>query len=69
MSVKPCAVGLKEASRRLGLSYGTARHKVLTGTFPVPALPRRGREPWRFSESDIDRYLDSAGTADARKAS
>lgn len=69
MKFKPCAVSLKEAARRCGWSYGTARHKVLTGTFPIPALPRRGREPWKFSEADIDRYLSSAATDDARQAS
>lgn len=63
------AVGLKVAAARLGLSYSHARHKVIDGTFPIPALPRRGQEWWKFSTKDIDRYLDGASTADARKAS
>lgn len=67
-SERPCAVSLREAARRLGFAYITARQKMVAGTFPIPALPRQGREPWRFSERDIDRYLDSAATADARTA-
>jgi excisionase family DNA binding protein len=61
---KPCAVRLPEAARRLGLSYSTARKKVADGTFPIPALPRHGREWYRFSERDIDRYLESASTSE-----
>lgn len=67
MSAKPCGVGLPEAARRLGMSYSTARKKVMVGTFPIPELPRTGREWHRYSEVEIDRYLDSASTADARK--
>lgn len=63
---KPCAVSLREAARRLGYSYSTARRKIADGNFPIPALPRHGAEWHRFSEKDIDRYLDSASTAEAR---
>lgn len=62
------AVRLREAARRVGLSYRTARRKVAEGTFPVPALPRTGNDWWRFSTKDIDRYLNTAATADARKS-
>lgn len=64
MSEKACAVDLKEAARRLGMSYSTAKKKAMDGKFPIPALPRKGKEHWRFSERDIDRYLDGASTQD-----
>ena len=54
---KPCAVSLREAARRLGRSYQTARRQMALGTFPVPALPRHHREMHRFSERDIDRFI------------
>jgi len=60
------AVSLREAAERCGMSYRTARRRVAEGTFPVPELPRRGREWHRYSELDIDRYLASAATADAQ---
>lgn len=65
MAEKPCAVSLKEAARRLGMSYSTAKKKAMDGKFPIPALPRRkDTEHWRFSEVEIDRYLGSASTQD-----
>ena len=60
------AISLKEAARRIGLSYSHARHKVMEGTFPVAALRRQGRSWWKFSERDIEAYLASA-TEDAEK--
>ena len=68
MSEKPCAVGLPEAAKRLGMAYSTARKKIADGTFPVPALPRSGRDWHKFSTADIDRYLGSAATDDARRS-
>lgn len=62
---KPRAVSLREACSRLGMSYATGRRKIAEGTFPVPALPRHGREWHRFSDLEIDRYLADASTADA----
>jgi predicted DNA-binding transcriptional regulator AlpA len=59
------AVGLREASRRCGFSYSTGRKKVADGTFPIPELPRSGREWHRYSEADIDRYLNAAATDEA----
>lgn len=64
---KPRAVGLPEAAKRVGISYSHARHLIAEGTFPVPALPRRGRSWHKFSEQDIDRYLSSA-TDDAQRS-
>lgn len=64
---RPRAVGLPEAAKRIGYSYSHARHLIAEGTFPVPALPRHGRAWHRFSEVAIDRYLDSASTADAQR--
>lgn len=63
---KPKAVSLKVAAERCGMSYCTARRRMSQGTFPVPALPRHGKETHKFSESDIDRYLANGATADAR---
>lgn len=62
------AVSLREAAGRVGMSYRTARRKVAEGTFPVPELPRSGRDWHRYSEADIDRYLNTAATEDARKS-
>lgn len=66
MSTKPKAVSLREACTRLGFSLSTGRRKATDGTFPIPALPRHGREWHRFSEYDIDRYLQSASTDEAQ---
>lgn len=62
------AVGLRECARRIDISYRTAQRLVAEGTFPVPELTRVGRKH-RYSERDIERYLDENATADARKAS
>lgn len=64
-TTKPRGVSLRDASKRLGFSYQTGRRKVAEGTFPVPLLPRRGREWHKVSEVEIDRYLSQASTADA----
>lgn len=64
--MKPSAVGLKVAAARLGMSYRDARRKVAEGRFPIPELPRQGRNWHKYSEVEIDRYLGSASTADAR---
>ena len=51
------------------MSYKTARRKVADGTFPVPELKRVGPRDWhRYSEVDIDAYLQSNATADALPA-
>lgn len=62
------AVSLKVAAERCGMSYQTARRKMAEGTFPIPALPRHGRDWHRFSEYEIEKYLIGASTADARTA-
>ena len=68
MSGETTAVTLREAARRCGLSYRTARRKVAEGTFPVPELPRIQPRDWhRYSTADIDAYLHSAATDDARR--
>lgn len=66
--MKPRAISLKDAAARLGMSYGTARNRMAAGTFPIPHLPRIGRSWIKFSERDLDRYLDSAATDDARRS-
>lgn len=66
MSEKPKAVSLREACSRLGMSVSTGRKRATEGTFPIPPLPRHGREWWRYSEYDIDAYLRTASTADAQ---
>lgn len=65
--MKATAIGLREAAARLGRSYSWAWRKVNDGTFPVPELPRHGLEWHRFSTADIERYLHSASTDDARE--
>ena len=61
------AVGLREACRRIGLSYGYALRLTMVGRFPVPHLPRLGpRGHFRFSPSVIADYLAEASTNDAR---
>lgn len=63
---RPCAVGLKECARRIGIGHDHARHLVADGTFPIPELKRRSpRAHHRYSETDIDAYLRSA-TSDAK---
>lgn len=65
----PRAVSLREAAYLVGMSYRSARRKVAEGTFPVPELPRVQPRDWhRYSTSDIDIYLASAATDDARMA-
>ena len=61
------AVGLKEAARRCNIAYSTARKRMADGTFPVPALRRYGHTWHKFSEKDIEAYLNS-GTEDAKPA-
>jgi predicted DNA-binding transcriptional regulator AlpA len=62
------AVSLNACCERIGMSRRTAERALADGTFPVPHLPRRGRRgaPYRFSTYDIDTYLQTAATADAR---
>jgi hypothetical protein len=71
MSAHPrsSAVTLRVCCDRIGLSYRTAERRLAEGTFPIPALPRLRRQrgvKHLFSSVDIDRYLDSASTADVR---
>lgn len=68
MTQKPKAVSLRIAAERVGMSYTTARRKVALGTFPVPLLPRHGKEWHRVSELDIDNYLRNGATDDARRS-
>lgn len=67
MTSTSVAISLRDASARLGFSVKTGRRRIAEGTFPVPALPRHGKSWWKFSTADIDRYLNSAATDDARK--
>ena len=63
------AVGLREAARRIGISYGYARRLAMVGKFPIPHLPRLGPlGHFRFSPTVLDDYLNAASTADARTA-
>ena len=55
------AVGLREAARRIGLSYNYAKRLATEGRFRVPHLPRLGpRGHFRFSPHEIDDYLRNA---------
>lgn len=51
---------LAETARQLGISPRHAQRLMADGRFPVPPLPRMGREPWRFSAHSIDRYVRRA---------
>ena len=63
------AVSLREASRRIGISYGYGRRLAMEGRFPIPCLPRLGpRGHFRFSPSVIHDYLTDASTNDAKVA-
>ena len=51
------AVTLREACERLSINYRTGQRYIAQGTFPIPHLPRRGRQHLRFSEAQIDAHL------------
>lgn len=44
----------------LGMSRTTARRRMKAKTFPVPALPRIGQQPYRFAAVRVRRYLERA---------
>lgn len=69
VSTAPAVVSLKEACRRLGISYTTGQRWVAEGSFPVMPLPasdcpapavRRGRRTlhW-FAAADLDVHVDA----------
>lgn len=51
---------LEEVLGVLKWSRTTAKRKMRAGTFPIPALPRIGQEPYRFAAIQVDRYLARA---------
>jgi predicted DNA-binding transcriptional regulator AlpA len=51
---------LPELLAVLKMSRTTAKRRLEAGTFPVPALPRHGQEPYRFAALQVDRYLARA---------
>ena len=53
-------LSLTQVCRVLGMSRATAFRRLEAGTFPVPALPRRFHEPYRFAARHLDRYLARA---------
>jgi predicted DNA-binding transcriptional regulator AlpA len=44
----------------LRMSRTTAKRRMEAGTFPIPALPRRFHEPYRFAAIQVDRFLARA---------
>lgn len=67
MSTELRAVSLAECCRRLNISLRTGEQLLSEGRFPIPELPRLGKEgsklPRRtYSTAEIDRYLDTAST-------
>jgi len=63
------AVGLREACRRIGISYGYGRRLSMEGRFPIPSLPRLSkRGHFRFSPIIIREYLADASMHDAQVA-
>lgn len=66
MSAK--AVSLRVACDRLGLGYRTGQRLIADGKFPIPYLQRHsGTAHYRFSEYDIESYLQDNSTADVRR--
>ena len=62
------AVSLREACRRIGISYSYGLKLAMVGKFPLPSLPRLSkRGHFRFSPSVIDAYLSEASTRDAAR--
>ena len=51
------AITLREACERLSIGYRTGQRWVSEGKFPIPALPRRGRQHLRFSEAEVNLHL------------
>lgn len=51
---------LDEVCAVLGMGRTTAKRRMLAGTFPVPALPRVGQQPYRFAAVRVRRYLERA---------
>lgn len=41
----------------LRMSRTTAKRRMQSGRFPIPALPRHGQEPYRFAATQVDRFL------------
>lgn len=61
------ALTLREACRRIGISYSYGRQLAMVGKFPLPCLPRLGpRGHFHFSPRVLAEYLDEASTNDAR---
>ena len=56
------AITLREACRRLSISYRTGQRYVAEGKFPIPHLPRRGRQHLRFSEDEVNFHLTALAT-------
>ena len=56
-------LSLQEVLTVLKISRTTAKRRLESGTFPVPHLPRRGHEPYRFAARHIDHYLARAMAA------
>lgn len=50
-------LSLAQAADALGMARRTAERRLREGAFPVPHLPRTGRQPFRFSAHSLDRYL------------
>lgn len=50
-------LSLAQAAHALGISRRTAERELAEGRFPVPHLPRTGRQPYRFTAHALDRYL------------
>ncbi|WP_291981993.1 hypothetical protein [Luteitalea sp.] len=44
----------------LGMGRSTAKRRMQAGTFPIPALPRIGQQPYRFAAVRVRRYLERA---------
>lgn len=48
---------LDQVAHALNVSRDTVERRLRSGRFPIPSLPREGREPWRWSAHAVDRYL------------
>jgi len=51
------ALTLDEVLTLLRMSRTTFKRRMASGRFPIPALPRVGQSPYRFSATQVDRFL------------
>lgn len=61
------AVSFRVCCARIGIAPRTGERLLAEGRFPIPELPRLTRTH-RYSELDIQRYLDRAATSTLKRS-